>query len=186
MATLDVTIWHYEKMAMATKDSPSLRLIAWNLLHRGIQAKLGEPPFADFQWQLLIDDRNTLRYQHGGLKLISNQGMFGDAASSIGETVISLYQSVWTEAFWLELQIACDVPFVPSSFDHVVAHCADADDDWEIENEPHFTATLDLEESLLIDPSMTIEDLSKWIIQIVQKTMDAILFIIGTNNPEKS
>jgi hypothetical protein len=184
LATLDITIWHYEKMAMATKDSPPLRLIAWHLLHNGIQEKLTGQPFADIQWQLLMDDVNTLRYERGGLQLRPSYQLFGDSSS--GKTVINLYQSGWTEAFWLELEISNDDRFAPFQFDQVTNYFADSDFEWELKNEPHFTAALDLEESLFIDPSMMIDKLSEWMEEIVQKTMEGIKFVIDINQQEKT
>jgi hypothetical protein len=32
LETIDVTIWYFEKMAMATKDSPALRIVFWHQL----------------------------------------------------------------------------------------------------------------------------------------------------------
>ncbi len=67
MATVDVTVWFWGRLAMAD-DRPGMRLIAWNMLKAGLEDRLREEVLQDFNWRLILDSpvvdwRTVLTYQ---------------------------------------------------------------------------------------------------------------------------
>ncbi len=130
MTTLDVTIWFFEHNAMATTDSPGLRLIAWHTLQTELKEKLAQTEaLNDFTWQVVLDDSHQLRYQASGLTMTPNRSWFGtDTATTANsnpksktktnsnanaktvpsKTSLRLHQSNWTEGLWLELHVCHD------------------------------------------------------------------------------
>jgi len=60
----------------------------------------------------------------------------------------------------------------PALFDQLKARLED--DGWELENEPVFTATLDLETSLQLEPDTSLQDLAQWADEISECFFEAL------------
>ncbi len=167
LATVDITLWHWGKLAMASKDAVGLRLIAWNLLKAGLEEKLREAVLSDFNWRVILDDRHKLRYDEAGLAMLPDRSLFGETVP--GETTVSIRQSVWTEGLSLEMMIRHDTSLPWPLLQKLQAKLAE--DCWESANDPHFTASLDFEEQMMIDPGMTIDELAEWVKLMVERVM---------------
>lgn len=164
LSTLDVTIWYYEKMAMATKDCPELRLIAWNLLKAKLEEKLREEVLmSDFNWQFIIDDRHKLRYESAGMSIRPDRSLFGETVP--GTTTATIRQSVWTEGLELEMMIRHDTSLPLPLFGQLKETLAEQG--WEAANDTHFTASLDFEEDMIMTPAMSYGELAEWVAQVV-------------------
>ncbi|HPT50878.1 MAG TPA: hypothetical protein PKZ22_11900 [Accumulibacter sp.] len=164
LSTLDATIWYYEKMAMATKDCPELRLIAWNLLKVKLEEKLrGEVLMSDFNWQLILDDRHKRRYESAGRTILPDRSLFGETVP--GTTTATIRESIWTEGLELETMIRHDTTLSLPLFNRLKE--ALAEQGWEAANDPHFTASLDFEEDMMMTPAMSHGELAEWVAQVV-------------------
>jgi len=165
LPTIDGTIWHFEKNAMGTTDSPALRIVWWYLLKRKVESELDTVLATNVTWQLELDDKERLRHSQAGLTITiravdtavhSDAAVTTDTAVTIDAqmtegTVMTvsvwiLRQSVWHEGFELELLLRQEQPMEPALFDQLKVKLED--EGWELENEPVFTATLDLETKL--------------------------------------
>jgi len=172
IAASDLTIWHFERVSMAVKDSPELRLIAWNMLKTGIEEQLRSEVLCDFNWRVVLDERHMLRYEQSGLTMTPDRSLFGETVP--GETSITLRQSVWTERLELKMLVRHDTALPLPLFKKLQEGLADSH--WEADNDPYFSASLDFEEDMLMSPGMTIEELAKWIEMMVRKTLDGAEF----------
>lgn len=177
LAAVDVSIWHWGKLSMATKDAVGLRLIAWNLLKAGLEEKLRAAVLSDFNWRVVLDDRHQLRYDDAGLTMLPDRSLFGETVP--GETSVSIRQAVWSEALTLEIMIRHDTSLPLPLFKKLQA-CL-AEDFWEAANDPHFVATLDFEEQMMIDPGMTIDDLAQWVQLMIERVMPSIRVSCSVN-----
>ncbi len=170
MSTIDLTIWHYERVSMAVKDSPELRLIAWNMLKTGIEEQLRSEVLRELNWQLLLDDRQKLRYDKAGLTITPDRSLFGETVP--GETSITLRQSVWTEGLELEMLVRHDTALPLPLFKKLQEGLAESH--WEADNDPYFSANLDFEEDMLMSPGMSIDELAEWVAEQIEKALPGL------------
>ena len=169
LETIDVTIWYFEKMAMATKDSPALRIVLWHQLKHQLDERLngGE---AAAKWALVLDDKARLRYEQAGLTLRPDSSVFGYVYP--GKTTVQVQQSLWSRRFLLEL-------IVWHQFATGQTECEGLTQRLEM----HFNVTaspgelvarLNLEDSLLMPPALTVGELEAWATDLVDRIAEAI------------
>lgn len=170
LSTIDVTIWYYEKLALATGDNPELRLIAWNMLKNELEEKLREEVLREFNWQLILDERQRLRFEQAGLMILPDRSLFG--ATVPGTTSASIRQSSWEKGLQLEMLIRHDTSLPLPLFQKLQTNLAEQH--WEASNEPYFSASLDFQEDMKMTPSMTIAELSMWVSEMVGKALPGI------------
>ena len=184
LPTIDVTIWHYEKLAMATADSPGLRLIAWQQLKVGFERALNgvpdaeapdaalpassaPPPFG-FPWNIVLDDKARLRDDRAGLTLLPACSLFHPFP---GETTVTVQQMPWPDGRWLELGIR-HLPKLPrAAFRHVRKRCAQSDGEWEASNASLFDATFQLDTTMQCDPNLSLAELAVWVEEVIAMTL---------------
>lgn len=167
LSTIDVTIWYYEKLAMATDDNPELRLIAWNMLKNELEAKLREEVLHEFNWQLILDERQRLRFDQAGLMILPDRSLFGEAVP--GTTSACIRQSSWEKGLQLEMMIRHDTSLPLPLFQKLQQNLAAQH--WEASNEPYFSASLDFQEDMKMTPPMTIAELAVWVSKMVQTSL---------------
>lgn len=170
LSTIDVTIWYYEKLAMATDDNPELRLIAWNMLKNELEAKLREVVLREFNWQLILDERQRLRFEQAGLMILPDRSLFGEAVP--GTTSACIRQSSWEKGLQLEMMIRHDTSLPLPLFQKLQQNLAAQH--WEASNEPYFSASLDFQEDMRMTPPMTINALGDWVAKMVEKSLPSI------------
>lgn len=170
LSTIDVTIWYYEKLAMATDDNPELRLIAWNMLKNELEAKLREEVLREFNWQLILDERQRLRFEQAGLMILPDRSLFGEAVP--GTTSACIRQSSWEKGLQLEMMIRHDTSLPLPLFQKLQKNLAEQH--WEASNEPYFSASLDFQEDMKMTPPMTISELGDWVTKMVEKSLPSI------------
>lgn len=170
LSTTDVTIWYYEKLAMATDDNPELRLIAWNMLKNQLETKLREEVLREFNWQLILDERQRLRFEQAGLMILPDRSLFGETVP--GTTSATIRQSSWEEGLQLEMMIRHDTSLPLPLFQKLQKNLAEQH--WEASNEPCFSASLDFQEDMKITPPMTIAELAVWVAKMAGKALPGI------------
>ncbi|NVZ09759.1 hypothetical protein HW932_10850 [Allochromatium humboldtianum] len=177
LVNIDVTIWHYEKGAMAT-DVPGLRLLAWHGLKRRFEATLTSPPAGlGRDWTIQLADNTQLRYDAAGLDLLPTESLFGGRAP--GETRVQLRQTHWTEGLMLSLSVHQTAPLVPSLWRTVKRRLKDQD--WECRNLPVFAARLELEESTRFAQDHSLDDLNDWVADQVAAVIEALQAMVGVD-----
>ncbi|MER2540025.1 MAG: hypothetical protein ABTQ26_12360, partial [Azonexus sp.] len=111
-----------------------------------------------------------LRYEQAGLTLRPDSSVFGDQYP--GKTTIQIQQSLWSRQFLLEL-------IVRHRFATGLTHCDGLVQCLEM----HFDVTacsselvarLDLEDSLLMPPALTVGELDAWATDLVDRIAEAI------------
>lgn len=170
LSTIDVTIWYYEKLAMATDDNPELRLIAWNMLKNELEEKLREEVLCEFNWQLILDERQRLRFEKSGLMILADRSLFGETVP--GTTSASIRQSSWEKGLQLEMMIRHDTSLPLPLFQKLQENLAEHH--WEASNEPYFSASLDFQEDIKMTPPMTIAELAVWVAKMAGKALPGI------------
>lgn len=170
--TIDLTIWHYEKLAMATTDAPQLRIVWWHLFKQQLEAQLLASPDRA-TWLVALDDTEKLRYGKAGVLISNCCSMFAgsdddDAGFNLNQksepkpkSTIEVHQSVWHEGFELEMRVITESALSPADVDRLNAWLTQEKLDWEICNEQVFTATLDLEFSLKVNPGTCLHRLKE-------------------------
>ncbi|MEN3374528.1 hypothetical protein [Dechloromonas sp. ZS-1] len=179
--TIDVTIWYYEKLAMATDDNPELRLIAWNMLKNELEAKLRDEVLREFNWQLVLDERQRLRFEQAGLMILPDRSLFGETVP--GTTSACIRQSSWEKGLQLEMLIQHDTSLPLALFQKLQENLAAQD--WEASNEPYFSASLDFQEDMKITPPMTIAELAVWASEFLRKASQALTTSVSGFNSQK-
>ena len=169
LETIDVTIWYFEKMAMATKDSPALRIVFWHQLRHKLDDRLNGGESA-VKWALVLDDKARLRYEQAGLTLLPDYSVFGDQYP--GKTTIQIQQSLWSRRLLLELIVRHQFATGLTHCDGLV-QCLEMHFD-VIASPSELVARLDLEDSLLMPPALTVDELEAWATDLVDRIDVAI------------
>ena len=175
MATVDVTVWFWGRLGMA-EDKPGMRLIAWNMLKAGLEERLREEVLQDFNWRLILDAPEKLRFSEAGLTIQPDRSLFGETVS--GTTSATIRQSHWTEGLTLEMMIRHDTSLPLPLFEKLQENLVE-EYGWEAANEPNFTASLDMEDSLLMTEPMSHEDLAEWVADQIEKALPGLTTIRG-------
>lgn len=161
LETLDVTIWYFEKMNMATADVPALRVVWWQLLADELSRKLssgkesaGVPP----AWRLQLDAKDRLRYDKAGLTLTPESLWLHCGQVQVAE--VRLEQSVWYEGIVLSLTVTTDKALSAECFERLAPQMTAKG--WKFNNASLFTGTTGVEDSLLIPPTTLVTELQAW------------------------
>ena len=181
LSTIDVTIWYYEKLAMATDDNPELRLIAWNMLKNELEAKLRDEVLREFNWQLILDERQRLRFEQAGLMILPDRSLFGETVP--GTTSACIRQSSWEKGLQLEMLIQHETSLPLPLFRKLQENLAEQH--WEASNEPYFSASLDFQEDMKMMPPMTIAELAVWASGFLQKASQVLATCVSECDLEK-
>lgn len=184
LQTIDMTIWDFEKRAMATKDVPALRIACWHLLKSSFEKVLpDEAGLSEFNWQVVLDDSAMLRYDVAGLTMTPDRSLFGEAHQ--GTTTVALRQSLWNEGLYLEMLVCHETALSESLFEQLKERMglpssvegeteSDSESAWEATNDPAFEATFDVEYDLLMSPDLTIEELVERVGEILKLMVESM------------
>lgn len=205
---LDRTLWHHERMNLATNDVPALRVVWWHVFQLALQQRLNDMPdstdaieaipkeasynnashITDRAWQVMLDDQALLRYREAGVTLIPH--VYWLACQSIQVTHIRVLQAAWYEGFGLWMEVRTDGVLSAECFaavsralnDQVEQDEYDKEDEpdeqsWELENQPQFVATLDLDFDVLMVPGMMVDDLKHCADELAKTVTDAVVHI---------
>lgn len=169
MATVDVTIWWWGRLGMA-EDRPGMRLIAWNMLKAGLEERLREEVLQDFNWRLILDSPEKLRFGEAGLTIQPDRSLFGETVP--GTTSATIRQSPWTEGLELEMMIRHDTSLPLPLFEKLQEKLGEQY--WEAANDPHFTASLDMEDSMMMTDPMNYQELAEWVAEQIEKALPGL------------
>lgn len=169
MATVDVTVWFWGRLGMAD-DKPGMRLIAWNMLKARLEERLRDEVSLDFNWRVILDSPEKLRFGEAGLTIQPDRSLFGEMVP--GTTSATIRQSPWTEGLELEMMIRHDTSLPLPLFEKLRKNLAEQC--WEVVNDPHFTASLEMEDSLMMTEAMSYQDLTEWVAQMIEKTLPGL------------
>ena len=175
MATVDVTVWFWGRLGMAD-DKPGMRLIAWSMLKAGLEERLREEVLQDFNWRLILDTPEKLRFSEAGLTIQPDRSLFGETVP--GTTSATIRQSPWTEGLELEMMIRHDTSLPLSLFEKLQETLGEQYG-WEAANDPHFTASLDMEESILMSEPMSYQELAEWVAEQIEKALPGLTNLRG-------
>lgn len=174
MATVDVTVWFWGRLGMAD-DRPGMRLIAWNMLKAGLEERLREEVLQDFNWRLILDSPDKLRFSEAGLTIQPDRSLFGETVP--GTTSATIRQSPWTEGLELEMMIRHDTSLPLPLFEKLQEKLGEQY--WEAANDPHFTASLDMEDSIKMTEPMSYQELAEWVAEQIEKALPGLTTIRG-------
>lgn len=169
MATVDVTVWFWGRLGMAD-DKHGMRLIAWNLLKARLEERLRDEVLQDFNWRLILDAPEQLRFAAAGLTIQPDRSLFGETVP--GTTSATIRQSPWTEGLELEMMIRHDTSLPLTLFTKLQETLAEQH--WETANDPHFIASLDMEESMMMTEPMSFDELMDWVGEMVEKALPGL------------
>lgn len=174
MATVDVTVWFWGRLGMAD-DKPGMRLIAWNMLKAGLEERLREEILQDFNWRLILDSPEKLRFSEAGLSIQPDRSLFGETVP--GTTSATIRQSPWTEGLELEMMIRHDTSLPLPLFQKLQEKLGEQY--WEAANDPHFAASLDMEASMMMTDPMSYQELAEWVAEQIEKALPGLTTIRG-------
>ena len=174
LETIDLTIWHFEKMAMATTDVPQLRIAWWHLLKQQLATQLLADP-SRTAWQLELDDKSQLRYAEAGLTISNCLSLNQSGNEADLKATIVLQQSVWFEGFELEICIKGDAALSEALFSQLKVKLDVEKPDWEVSNEPVINFKISVDANLLMLPETTLDDLD----EVVTLIADDLSLVIG-------
>jgi hypothetical protein len=176
---IDRTLWHHERMNLAIDDVPALRVVWWHLFQQELQQRLNQASSddssGDREWQVVLDDKETLRYQQAGVSLMPQ--MFQVSCEPIQATEIRVQQSQWHLGFDLWLEVKFDKALNAESI--AVVSAALDKHGWELEMQPQFVASLDLDIDLIIPPDTLFDDLNDWSVDVAKDVVVAIQQLIA-------
>ncbi|MHB1112140.1 MAG: hypothetical protein ACYC03_02865 [Acidovorax defluvii] len=177
LGTLDVTIWYHEKMNMATADVPALRLVWWQMLAYELtdrlNKQLAERPAGHevlLGWGVALDNKEQLRHQSAGLTLAPESIVV--QCASVQAVQVRLVQSVWYEGMGLTLKVTADQALTVKCFERLCPEMTAKG--WQLSNAPVFTASMELEDSLLIPPTTLVSELHQWASEVAAAVVDAM------------
>jgi hypothetical protein len=167
LETIDLTIWFFEKLDMATTDSPQLRIAWWHMFQQEVKERLKTAP-ERAEWQVCLDDKEKLRYRQAGLS-ITNCDLLSTGTAT--PTIIQLHQSSWHKGFELAIRVENAVMLPPDVYGRLLLHVESQKLDWGISNEPTFEARIDLGVALSFEPSTTLAELREVASAVAQRTL---------------
>ena len=170
MATVDATVWFWGRLGMAD-DKPGVRLIAWNMLKAGLEEKLRERAQQGFNWRLILDSPEKLRFREAGLTIQSNRSLFGESMS--GTRSATIRQSSWTEGLKLEMMIRHGTSLSLLPFNELQDNLA-GQYGWEAANDPNFTASLDMDDNMMMTEPMGYQELAEWVAEQIEKVLPGL------------
>lgn len=176
LQTLDVTIWYYEKLGMATKDCPGLRIAFWHALHQGL-AEMLNGEHQPGRWQVVLDEKSKLRYDVAGLTLVPQFDLFGPKFP--GESLVLLRQSSWHEGLLLSVQIELRTAISKKSLAPLKRKLALKF--WLSDTASGLIAEFPLEESMVISPKTTADEVLAWANEIAGRVQT----LLAMRKPER-
>jgi hypothetical protein len=162
-----LTIWFFEKLDMATTDSPQLRIAWWHMFQQEVKERFKTAP-ERAEWQVCLDDKEKLRYRQAGLS-ITNCDLLSTGTAT--PTIIQLHQSSWHKGFELAIRVENAVMLPPDVYGRLLLHVESQKLDWGISNEPTFEARIDLGVALSFEPSTTLAELREVASAVAQRTL---------------
>jgi hypothetical protein len=172
MQTIDLTLWYFEKLAMATTDAPQLRIVWWHILKAKLEDLVKQAPGRD-GWQVVLDDKDKLRYSDAGIS-IKNCSVLATVDPSLAAVTVDLHQSQWDKGFELEIRIAGDAPLPQATFDQLKARLVLERRKWELTNEPAFSVKLHEQFDSKFVPTTTLVQLTEWAAAIAQCVVEEL------------
>ncbi len=139
LETIDLTIWYFERLAMATTDVPQLRIVWWHMLHQQLSQRLLASS-CHAAWQVELDDKEKLRYREAGIT-IKNCTLFGSSVANAPVTM-TLRQCSWHKGLELELVVTCEAPLSQAVLDRIIAAVVKDRLEWVVLNEPSLAITI--------------------------------------------
>ena len=173
LETLDVTIWYFEKMNMATADVPALRLVWWQLLADELNRKLSsgkDSSGVPSAWRLQLDAKDRLRYDKAGMTLTPESLWL--RCGQVQAAEVRLEQSVWYEGMVLSLTVTTDQALTTECFERLAPRMTAKG--WKVNNASVFTGTTEVEDSLLIPPTTLVSELQAWASEVAATVTEAI------------
>ncbi len=161
MQTIDLTLWYFEKLAMATTDAPQLRIVWWHILKAKLEALFQQDP-GRVNWQVVLGDKEKLRYSDAGIS-IKNCSVLATVDPSLAAVTVDLHQSQWDKGFELELRIAGDAPLPQATFDQLKAKLVPLHKrEWELSNVPALSVKLHEQFDSKFVATTTLVQLTEW------------------------
>lgn len=173
LETLDVTIWYFEKMNMATADVPALRLVWWQLLVAELSRKLSsgkDSSGVTSAWRLHLDAKDRLRYDKAALTLTPESLWLHCGRVQVEE--VRLEQSVWYEGMVLSLTVTTDKALTAECFERLDSQMTAKG--WKVSNASVFMGTTEVEDSLLVPPTTLVTELQAWASEVAATVTEAI------------
>lgn len=171
MSKIDAAIWTFERMDMAKRDAPALRLVFWQQLKTHLENHIeSDRTFKAGRWRIDLDDVHRLRYDLAGLRMSGQMRLSGESRQLA--TKVQIVQSSWQERFGLRLTIWRDRPL---ESDIWVKHNQKlVKDGWIPDNATRFEAVLDLNTNALMNPNMSVDELMVRVNEVAKRVVDAI------------
>ena len=174
MVTIDMTIWASERMGLGTNDAPGLRLVWWLHVWRKLEERFqSDESFRDGNWHINAARSDRVRYGNAEILMVGMMRLRGDDKPV--ETFVSLIQSGWLERFRLSLTLMRDLP--ENGADQMKAHMEAAT--WIVTVDGAVKASMDLDTSLLMPPTLSIEKLMESVDKITEKTVAAVKAVLA-------
>ena len=167
MATVDATVWFWGRLGMAD-DKPGVRLIAWNMLKAGLEEKLREGVQQGFNWRLSLDSQEKLRFGKAGLTIQSDRSLSVPSTRSA-----TIRQSSWTDGLKLEMMIRHGTSLSLLPFNELQDNLA-GQYGWEAANDPNFSASLDMDDNMMMTEPMGYQELAEWVAEQIDKVLPGL------------
>ena len=142
----------------------------WRKLEARFQA---DESFRDGNWHINAARSDRVRYGNAEILIVGMMRLRGDDKPV--ETFVSLIQSGWLERFRLSLTLMRDLP--ESRADQMKTHMEAAN--WIVTVDGNIKAMMDLDTSLLMPPTLSIEKLLESVDKIMEKTVAAVKAILA-------
>jgi hypothetical protein len=168
LETVDLTIWYYERLAMATTDVPQLRIVWWHMFHEQLSQRLLASA-SHTAWQVELDDKEKLRYGDAGIS-IKNCTLCGSSVVDAPVTM-TLHQCSWHKGLELELRVTCEAPLSQAVLDRIIAAVVKDRLEWVVSNEPSLEIRINEGINLKFVPTTTVAELSEMAKVIAQTVM---------------
>jgi len=173
LETIDLTIWFFEKLDMATTDSPQLRIVWWHMFQQEVSERLRAAP-ERAEWRVCLDDKEKLRYRPSGLSITNCDLLSTDTAIP---TTILLHQSSWHKGFELSMSVVHPAVLPSDVYGRLQQHVENQKLDWRIGNEPTFEARIDLGVALSFVPTTTLAELREVASVVAQRVLSGFATI---------
>ena len=173
LETIDLTIWYFEKLDMATTDSPQLRIAWWHMFQQELKERLRAAP-ERAEWRVCLDDKEKLRYRPSGLLIMNCDLLSTDKATT--PTTIHLHQSSWHKGFELAMRVEHPAVLPTDVYDHLLAQVESQKLDWVTSNELTFVARIDLGVALSFVPTTTLAELREVALVVAQRVLNSLGF----------
>ena len=121
-------------------------------------------------WRLQLDAKDRLRYDKAGLTLTPESVWL--RCGQVQAAEVRLEQSVWYVGMGLTLKVIVHQVLTVECFERLCPEMTAKG--WQLSNAPVFTASTELEDSLLITPTTLVAELQQWTSDVAATVVDAI------------